>query len=313
MTSTIGASRAVLEDVLDALKDAALGRHGPRSPRPENGDGGGGGGGAKNGGPGGEPDAETRRNAVRSLVSLCEEVGVGGRHGKAGLNGSESCGSGGGGNQGQPPEGGGGSGARASPASNGLGEGPADSGESGGVGGDGSDGWCPAGLTLEGVEGVLVTLLAAAEDYSVDNRGDVGSWCRVEALTGMERLLRLASTASRGLPLANRGESLLLTREQACVRACVRGLGRRACRWWCWGAVLVDGAEGGTSGGRLVSGVPASMIYEVLVFLYTSIWVFVFEGIRFCCSYRRISRFVCVGFYVDISSTRLKLSCVELR
>lgn len=62
------------------------------------------------------------------------------------------------------------------------------------------------GLTLGDVEGVLETLLAAAEDYSVDKRGDVGSWCRVDALTGMERLLRLAARASRGLPLKNRGE-----------------------------------------------------------------------------------------------------------
>lgn len=62
------------------------------------------------------------------------------------------------------------------------------------------------GLALGDVEGVLGTLLAAAEDYSVDKRGDVGSWCRVEALAGMERLLRLTARASRGFPLAKRGE-----------------------------------------------------------------------------------------------------------
>lgn len=70
----------------------------------------------------------------------------------------------------------------------------------------GGSGWCPVRLSLGDVEGVLAALLAAADDYSVDKRGDVGSWCRVDALAGMERLLRLAARASRGLPLANRGE-----------------------------------------------------------------------------------------------------------
>lgn len=216
--------------MLDALKDAALGRHGgPRSRTPDDGDGDGDVPGAANGdaktgtnatanssggggGPGGEPDAETRRNAVRSLVSLCEEVGVGEHRVRAGLNGSDGCSSSNS-NQGQPPQGGsgggGGSSAKPSPTTDGLGEGQAEAGEkSGGSGGrDGSGGWCPVALTGKGVEGILATLLAAAEDYSVDKRGDVGSWCRVDALTGMERLLRLASKASRGLPLANRCES----------------------------------------------------------------------------------------------------------
>ena len=65
--------------------------------------------------------------------------------------------------------------------------------------------WRPVGLTLGDVGGVLGTFLAAAEDYSVDKRGDVGSWCRMDALTGMERLARIAARASRGLPLSNRG------------------------------------------------------------------------------------------------------------
>ncbi|CAN0234308.1 unnamed protein product, partial [Hapterophycus canaliculatus] len=121
---------------------------------------------------GGEPDAETRRNALRSLVSLCEEVGVG----------------------------------EYSHASGGVGRGGGGSGGGEDGGRDGSSGWRPVGLTLGDVEGVLGTLLAAAEDYSVDKRGDVGSWCRVEALAGMERLLRLTARASRGFPLANRGE-----------------------------------------------------------------------------------------------------------
>ncbi|CAN0488642.1 unnamed protein product, partial [Laminaria digitata] len=93
---------------------------------------------------GGEPDAETRRNAVRSLADLCEEVGVG-RYG----------------------------------------------------GGDG--GGCQR-ERCQHVEGVLGTFSGAAEDYSVDKRGDVGSWCRMDALTGMERLARIAARASRGLP-----------------------------------------------------------------------------------------------------------------
>lgn len=170
------------------MKDAAVGRHGPRSPTPDSnggmesgtGNSGGSGSGSGGGGPGGEPDAETRRNAVRSLASLCEEVGVG-----EGLQGASRV-AGGGGDV---------------PRSGGIG------GGGGGGGGDrDGNGWCPVGLTLGDVEGVLGTLLAAAEDYSVDKRGDVGSWCRVDALAGMERLLRLAARASRGLPLANRGE-----------------------------------------------------------------------------------------------------------
>lgn len=169
----------MLEEVLEALKDAALGRHGPRSPLPPDSNGGvesgtknsGGSGGSGGGGPGGEPDAETRRNAVRSLASLCEEVGVGG-----GLRGSLRAAGGG-----------------------------SDVPRSDGGEGEGGE-WCPVGLGLGDVEGVLAALLAAAEDYSVDKRGDVGSWCRVDALSGMERLLRLAARASGGLPLTSRGE-----------------------------------------------------------------------------------------------------------
>lgn len=94
-----------------------------------------------------------------------------------------------------------------------------------GDGGGGGGAWCPVGLSLGDVEGVLATLLAAAEDYSVDKRGDVGSWCRVDALAGMERLLRLAARASRGLPLANRGESASWGRGRGvCASLCIWAL-----------------------------------------------------------------------------------------
>lgn len=203
--SSPGASPAVLGEVLDALKDAALGRHGPsRSPSPAATGSGAANGttatsaGSGIGGPGGEPDAETRRNAVRSLVTLCEEIGVGrqqqpsrepggrqGSHGSGGASGGE-----GGVDAREGSEGGGGR----------------DDDAREGRSGTAAAAWGPAWLTLADVEGVLATLLASSEDYSVDKRGDVGSWCRVEALAGMERLLRLAARASRGLPLANRRE-----------------------------------------------------------------------------------------------------------
>ncbi|CAM9179699.1 unnamed protein product [Scytosiphon promiscuus] len=177
-----GASRDVLEEVLDALKDAALGRHGPRSPSlaaaadgqegtvPPDDD---------------APDAETRRNALGSLVSLCEEVGVGG-------GGSAEV----------------------------------DAKSGGGDGRDGPTGWRSVRLTVGDVEGVLATLLAAAEDYSVDKRGDVGSWCRVEALAGMERLLRLTARASRGFPLANREQSDSSEQQPGRAAANARTIGR---------------------------------------------------------------------------------------
>ncbi|CAM9797703.1 unnamed protein product, partial [Sphacelaria rigidula] len=147
-----------------------------------------------------EADAETRRNAVRALVNVCEELGVGQRMRTAGTHGSGGVGVGdgvdsatdAGQQQQQRAENG---------QRNGKGYGGA------GLGQDGLKGAADA-LMLGDVEGVLAALLSAAADYSVDKRGDVGSWCRVEALGALERLARLAVRASTGLPLANRGEKV---------------------------------------------------------------------------------------------------------
>jgi hypothetical protein len=49
---------------------------------------------------------------------------------------------------------------------------------------------CGAGrLSLEQARLCFTTLLASTEDYSVDNRGDTGSWSRTMAMKGMETLL----------------------------------------------------------------------------------------------------------------------------
>jgi hypothetical protein len=44
-------------------------------------------------------------------------------------------------------------------------------------------------VTAESVGAVLDVLRAGSRDYSVDKRGDTGSWCRIVAIQGMERLL----------------------------------------------------------------------------------------------------------------------------
>lgn len=228
--------------MLEALKDASRGKHGPRSPSSQhtesqqqetNGEDKNTaagvatalppaikrqrlGGGPCGGGPGGEADAETRRNAVRALVNVCEELGVGQRMRTAGTHGSGGVGVGdgvdsatdAGQQQQQRAENG---------QRNGKGYGGAGLGQDELKGAadveNGRDAltssrWRPEALMLGDVEGVLAALLSAAADYSVDKRGDVGSWCRVEALGALERLARLAVRASTGLPLANRGEKV---------------------------------------------------------------------------------------------------------
>lgn len=247
-----------MEDVLEALKDAACGRHGPRrrkrrlptppanstpasptlrqdpSSKPcppadsetargaqENAEG----GGvddvgefvrtpeAGNSGPGGEPDVETRRNATRALVGLCEEVGVGGGDTVGVASGVENGCSGGDGGDGAAGEdqqqNAWPSGPGATPPGGNRNTGDAVSDPPGADDGliDGTPSrWHPVGLSLQDVAGVLDVLLVTAEDYSMDKRGDVGSWCRMEALIGMEKLTRIASIASTGIPMANRGE-----------------------------------------------------------------------------------------------------------
>eukprot|EP00961_Rhodomonas_salina_P187727 2533505-Rhodomonas_salina.7 len=51
------------------------------------------------------------------------------------------------------------------------------------------------GLTAEMVLEVVEGLLRAAEDYCVDNRGDVGSWVRMAAMEGMAEVCVLACKA----------------------------------------------------------------------------------------------------------------------
>jgi len=58
-----------------------------------------------------------------------------------------------------------------------------------GVGGSG-------GLTAEQVNRVFETLMSATQDYSMDKRGDVGSWSRVTAMEGLEKLALLSFAAS---------------------------------------------------------------------------------------------------------------------
>jgi hypothetical protein len=81
----------------------------------------------------GEPDAETRRNAVQSLVELCE---------------------------------------RLMPHS--------------------TEAQCTY-VVKTSVEHLLV----ATKDYSIDKRGDIGSWCRIEALRGMERVVMACERRAR--------------------------------------------------------------------------------------------------------------------
>jgi hypothetical protein len=39
---------------------------------------------------------------------------------------------------------------------------------------------------ISAVDAVLGTLLAAFEDYTLDNRGDVGSWVRIAAMKALQ-------------------------------------------------------------------------------------------------------------------------------
>ena len=189
--------------MLEGLKDAAVGKHGvPQGSSAAEGDSGAGGGVGSckprvgGSGPGGEPDAETRRNAVRALTELCEGVGVGQAGGKDEDEGSSAS---------REVE-------DRSSRDNESSEERSGERSGGDLPVDSRSGWSPVRLSVEDVEGVISTLLAASEDYLVDNRGDVGSWCRMEALVGLERIARLAARASsRALPfLVDRGGKVLL-------------------------------------------------------------------------------------------------------
>ena len=97
---------------------------------------------------GGEGDAETRRNAINSLVKVCMVVGFGGFE----MTISEE----------EP-----------SPVFR---------------------------LTRAHTAQVFSALLAAMEDYNTDRRGDVGSWSRLAAMDGLEKLTNLSIKASNMFP-----------------------------------------------------------------------------------------------------------------
>ena len=60
-------------------------------------------------------------------------------------------------------------------------------------------GLTPVGLDRELCELVFATLFASLEDYSMDKRGDVGSWVRCAALTGLRTLTLNSVKASDGI------------------------------------------------------------------------------------------------------------------
>ena len=91
---------------------------------------------------GGQGDAETRRNSIESLVSVCETVGLHINHEKD----NESA--------------------------------------------------CHIALSSKQLHDVFEALLKATNDYKTDRRGDVGSWSRIAAMVGLEKLSLLAVKAS---------------------------------------------------------------------------------------------------------------------
>lgn len=88
---------------------------------------------------GGQADAETRRNSIRSLVQICEEVGIGTSQN---LTSSKVA------------------------------------------------------LTKSQLLQVFDAFFSALDDYSTDRRGDVGSWTRTAAMTGLEKLCYLSVRSS---------------------------------------------------------------------------------------------------------------------
>lgn len=94
---------------------------------------------------GGQADAETRRNSIRSLVKICEEVGIGNIQNTT-LD--------------------------------------------------------HVTLTKEQLLRVFDACFTAMDDYNMDRRGDVGSWTRMAAMTGLEKLCYL-SVRSSNIPQGN--------------------------------------------------------------------------------------------------------------
>ena len=91
---------------------------------------------------GGQGDAETRRNSIQSLVSVCEAVGLHSNNDKDKESTSHIT------------------------------------------------------LTPKQLHDVFQALLDATEDYNTDRRGDVGSWSRIAAMIGLEKLSLLAAKGS---------------------------------------------------------------------------------------------------------------------
>ncbi|CAN0057851.1 unnamed protein product, partial [Phaeothamnion confervicola] len=108
---------------------------------------------------GDEADAETRVNAIVALAAMCEEVGIGGprRWRKPQQSAPTAV-------------------TAETAAKNGV--------ESCAEG----EPALPVRLGAAEVRLVFDALLRAAGDYSMDKRGDVGSWCRTAALRALERL-----------------------------------------------------------------------------------------------------------------------------
>jgi len=97
---------------------------------------------------GGQGDAETRRNAIQSLVRVCRTVGIGTNSTTEQKKANFST----------------------------------------------------VYVDENLVDVVFNTLLHGTQDYSTDRRGDVGSWCRIAALKGLETLTFLAVEASNSIP-----------------------------------------------------------------------------------------------------------------
>jgi len=112
---------------------------------------------------GGECDAETKRNAILALTTICQTVGIGDNR-------------------------------KVTPITE-----TAETGRT-------------VGLDKMQVSKIFDTFLECLEDYSTDRRGDVGSWCRTAAITGLEQLTYLAVEASTDVP------SLFITAEDSMMK-----------------------------------------------------------------------------------------------
>ena len=95
---------------------------------------------------GDEPDAETRRNSILSLVNVCKTVGIGKVESAEESSRLTLC------------------------------------------------------VNKSHLQRVFMALFEASNDYGVDRRGDVGSWCRLAAIESLEALTYAAVQASSTIP-----------------------------------------------------------------------------------------------------------------